>query len=326
MLANVALTAFDDFCDKYKPNKKHKGFLVRYADDFVIVCKNKLEAKQIKAGIADYLHENIGLTLSDEKSRITHIDKGFDFLGFNFRKYTKRGLPKSAKQIRDKLLITPQKEKVHNLLRDCKRVIKENRSAKQDTLIHILNPKLLGWSLYYRHVVSKQTFSKINHIMFEKLIRWSIRRHPNKGKKWAYKKYFPKYKGRITFADKEKGVSLFRPVDVPIRRYVKVKADMRVYDNNPQTIAYWQKRLYTNAYQQIYSVKMRKLFERQDGQCAICYNPIEDIADTNTDHILPRADGGSNSYSNLRLLHTECHKERHAKKKVVIFKWESRVR
>ena len=310
ILANVALTAFDQFCDKYKPRKAHEGVLVRYADDFVIVCKNRLEANEIKAEVADFLATDIGLTLSDEKSNITHINKGFDFLGFNFRKYVRKGTPKNKKQIRDTLLITPQREKVIDFLWECKELIKENASAKQSSLIRLLNPKIRGWCLYYRHVVSSKVYKTINYQMYIKLMRWAIRKHPNKSKNWVYKKYFLNYNGRIVFANANEKISIYRPIEIPIERFIKVKSGMRVYDDNPQTIAYWRRRTYVNAYNQIYSEKLRYLFDKQNGLCAYCDRPIKDIVNTETDHILPRADGGNDKYSNLRLLHTECHIER----------------
>ena len=314
LLANVALTALDNFCDQYKPNKRDNGIIVRYADDFVIVCESEEEAKEIKVEITEYLHNIMGLTLSKEKSRITHIEKGFDFLGFNFRKYPKRETPKTTDPVCDKLLIKPQKDKVHNLLRDCSEIIQSNKSAKQSSLILLLNPKLQGWAMYYRHVVSRKTYEKIDYQIFLKLFKWANRRHPNKGKKWVYREYFSHPNGKRRFTDRETKATIFNPQTISIKRFVKVKEGMRVYDSTPETIAYWERREYTNAYKEIYSVKVRRLFEKYDGQCAYCKSPITDMTETHIHHVIPRANGGSDSYSNLRLLHSECHREMHANK------------
>ncbi|MDE0683411.1 MAG: group II intron reverse transcriptase/maturase, partial [Candidatus Poribacteria bacterium] len=163
LLANVALTSLDNFCLqqygrilKYKGDTRKDNPIVRYADDFVIVCKSKRIAEKVKTEISEYLAKEIGLTLSEEKTSITHITKGFNFLGFNIRKYPKTHAEKKPKSKREWsdyiLLIKPQKEKVIEFLRGCKEVLDDNKSSKQEKVINILNPKLRGWAMYYRHV------------------------------------------------------------------------------------------------------------------------------------------------------------------------------
>ena len=146
MLANVALTALDDYSQNefgkkiYQPNKRGGNYIqnpiVRYADDFVVACSSLQEAVDIKEKIATFLKNNIGLELSDEKTKITHIKDGFDFLGFNIRKYTKRS-PRSKYHQIGKLLIKPQKEKVINFLREIQEVLDNNKTAKQESIINI---------------------------------------------------------------------------------------------------------------------------------------------------------------------------------------------
>jgi RNA-directed DNA polymerase len=327
LLANVALTALDNFCyEKYGRKNIRNGQIekitpiVRYADDFVIVCKSEPEAIKIKSEVANFLQEKIGLTLSEEKTRITHITKGFDFLGLNIRKYLKQGKlkPTDDKWKNYKLLIKPQKEKVLNLLRNCKEVLIQSKTATQRQIIFLLNPKLVGWAMYYRHNVAKRTFENIDSEMWLKLYRWAKRRHPNKSKSWIINKYYSRV-GRVkaVFRDKDSDTILFRLSGIPIKRFVKVKNGMRVYDRNPQTMEYWKKREYVNAYNQIHSVKMQNLYERQKGKCLYCREQItqEEIqtSETHIHHLKPVSHGGYNGYSNLRLLHSVCHKELHAK-------------
>lgn len=325
LLANVALTALDNFCyEKYGRKNIRNGQIekitpiVRYADDFVIVCKSEPEAIKIKSEIANFLHERIGLTLSEEKTKITHITKGFDFLGFNFRKYLKQGKIKTTnnKWENYKLLIKPQREKVLNLLRDCKRVLLHSKSATQRQIIFLLNPKLIGWGMFFRHCVAKRSFEIIDRELWHKLYRWAKRRHPNKSKSWVIKRYFSRVgKVKAVFRDKDNDTILFRLSGIPVKRFVKVKNGMRVFDKNPQTLEYWEKREYVNAYNQIHSVKVRKLYERQRGKCLYCKGQISqnDIQDNEVHihHMKPVSLGGNNGYSNLRLLHTNCHKELH---------------
>ena len=330
LLANVALTAFDNFCyQEYGYDTKQYGKIlqfspmVRYADDFVITCKTEPQAERIKAEIAEYLHENIGLTLSEEKTKITHMSKGFNFLGFNFRIYSKMG--KTSKQQSErkwsnyKYLTKPQKEKIQNLLCECQEVLNSNKTATQSAIIYLLNPKLMGWGMYYRHVVSKDIFAKIDHEIWWKLYRWSKRRHPNKSKSWIINKYFSGKKGgkRCIFKDRDTGNEIYILAQLPIKRFVKIKSDMRVFDKDPNTIEYWKKREYTNAYKQIESVKMGNLYKRQEGICPFCKGQMTQQqilkSELHVHHMQPRSLGGKEGYSNLRLLHNECHRELHAK-------------
>ena len=337
LLANVALTTFDNFCEKYGKSKfsYERGTyrynpLVRYADDFVIPSISEPEAEEIKAEIATFLKEKIGLTLSQEKTKITHITKGFNFLGFNFRKYKKdpkrsylkEKQYKALKPINEKwvnhvLLITPEKEKVQNLLKECQKVLDTHQATPQGAVIQLIDPKLIGWGMYYRHVVSSDIFTKVDHEIWWKLFRWAKRRHPNKSKKWIVSKYFSRQNRRHRFTDKETQTWITALSQIPIRRFVKIKGGIRVYDNDSKTKEYWEKREYINAYEQIHSVRVRKLYDRQKGKCPVCKGQLtqEQIKERelHTHHLKPRSLGGSESYSNLRLLHSECHRELHTK-------------
>lgn len=329
LLANVALTSLDNFCyQQYGYPQTQKGYtrkvnpMVRYADDFVIVCKTKRTAEQVKAEISEHLANEIGLTLSEEKTSITHITKGFNFLGFNIRKYPKphaKKKPKSEREWNDYvLLIKPQKEKVIDFLRGCKEVLDDNKTAKQDRIIEILNPKLRGWAMYYRHAVSKDIFKKIDYEIWRKLYFWSKRRHPNKSKGWTIKRYFSRVGDtKSVFKDQNTGSYIARIGSTPIKRHVILNGKHRVYNRTPETQEYWKKREYINAYNQIYSIKVSKLYKKQQGKCSYCKEPLtkEQIANSKIDthHMLPRTFGGTEDHSNLRLLHQECHRELHAR-------------
>jgi len=319
MLANVALTALDDYCHKnfgtHKQRSKKEGGnytqnpIIRYADDFIIVCKSEHEAEFIKGKIATFLKEKIGLELSDEKTKITHTADGFDFLGFNIRKYTHKS-PKSKFHSIGKLLIKPQKEKVINFLRRIKEVLSNNKTAKQESIIHMLNPMLQGYGMYYRFAVSKKTFSTIDHRLWEKLWKWAKRRHPNKGTKWIMRKYFTTITPKWVFKD-ETGNKIRKTASIPIVRFVMIKMGMRVHADDKETREYWQKRVYTNALSQVYSVKVERLMKKQKGICPCCGSPVtkDDIADqkVHAHHMLPRSKGGSEKSNNLTLLHQDCH-------------------
>jgi RNA-directed DNA polymerase len=298
MLANIALTELDEMC------RERKGCtpLVKYADDFIIVCKSEAEAQKRKEKVSSRLRERVGLELSSEKSSITHISQGFDFLGFNIRKYE----PKSPHST-PKLIIKPAKENVTGYLRDIRQTIRAMRQATTEDLIKTLNPKIQGWGLYYRYVVSKQVFAKIDHEIHQALWRWAKRRHPKKGNGWVRNRYFRTYRGnRWTFTGEE-GTRLMKMSSLPITRHIILRKGMKVYASDRETIEYWRRREYRNALKQIYSAKVEKIYTRQKGICPYCGQPVTDISGTHTHHMLPVRYGGTGKLNNLWLLHLDCH-------------------
>ena len=318
LLANVALTSLDNFIenncswvsggDKVNP-------LVRYADDFVIICKSKTIAVENKNKIKEHL-KTIGLTLSEEKSKITHINKGFNFLGFNVRKYKKYKNKDCVNQSDYKLLIKPQKEKIKKILGECIRVMKDNKTAKQSKIIQLLNPKITGWANYYRYVVSSAIFNKIDRIIWHSTLNWGKRIHPQKRIDWIIRKYYSRISNTriLNFVDNETNTLLSTMFNtLSKKRFVKIKNGRRVY--SASDAEYWRKREYFNTHNQMFITRIRRLFEKQEGICPYCKTQIKEVDVVNSElhvhHMLPRSSGGTNSHSNLRLMHDECHVELH---------------
>ncbi|NQE53279.1 hypothetical protein C5S29_06770 [ANME-1 cluster archaeon GoMg3.2] len=119
-----------------------------------------------------------GLELAEEKTQITHIDDGLDFLGWNFRKYKGR------------LMIKPSKKSIDNATRKISDVIKRAKAWMQENPIDALNPLIIGWSNYHRSVVSAEVFKTLDHRMWNMLWRWAKRRHPKKSRTWVARKYW----------------------------------------------------------------------------------------------------------------------------------------
>lgn len=172
--------------DKYGSNKKgiinvkhnkKKVHLIKYADDFVVTASDRETLVQIKELIKKFLLDR-GLTLSEEKTKITHIEEGYDFLGWNFWKYNQ------------KLIIKPSVKSIRKVSETISRLIKTKRTITQESIIHQLNQKTKGWAEYHHTVCAKETFSKLDHIIWEMLWRWAKRRHPNKSKHWIVAKYW----------------------------------------------------------------------------------------------------------------------------------------
>ena len=307
MLANVALTCLDEeILSKYGKRyltKSPQNPIVRYADDFV--ARNEVEANSIKEHIKGFLMEKVGLTLSDEKTRISEISNGFNFLGFNFRKYGKK----------DKLLIMPTKESIKQVKRKLSDAFRRLRDSEPDILIRNLIPITTGWSNYYRHVVSKQIFSAIDTHLWTLTKQWIKKRHPRQGTGFWTQRYFTRARGnRWILYDYKTNTILPKTNWTRIKRFIKVKWDMRVYDGN--TTEYWEKRDYLNAKDSIMGLgSLRKSFLEQKGRCAYCNKPItqEHVMEhaIHTHHLKPRTQGGGIESRNLRLIHSDCHNQLH---------------
>ena len=167
LLAHLGATVGKSKVQKLKVN------VVRYADDFVITgASQDLLENVVRPWVEAFLAQR-GLRLSPAKTRVTHIDMGFDFLGWNFRKYS------------GTLLIKPSKRNVQAFYGKVKEVVRRHATVKQAELIGLLNPILRGWAQYHHPVVAKETFSKLDSLLRWRLTRWARRRHPKKTPTWV---------------------------------------------------------------------------------------------------------------------------------------------
>ena len=241
VLANITLDGMDAQLDKYRTRKQdgktvsRKVNLVRYADDFIITGESREVLEEIKADLIPFLTER-GLELSEEKTLITHIDDGFDFLGFNIRKY--KGV----------LLIKPSEKALKKFAKATHEIIYSMRSRKQADVIEKLNRTIAGWVNYYRYVSSKKAFWRLDHTILLQLWRWAIRRHQNKSLEWVRNKYWHKSGTRqwvySTVRKNKRGeeytLSLITLADTPLLRYTKVRAEANPFD--PQYDEYFAER------------------------------------------------------------------------------------
>jgi len=233
VLANMTLDGMEKaIASRYHINKRgkidkrrcnpHKVNFVRYADDFIVTAESEETAKEIAELIKGFLKER-GLELSVEKTHITHIDVGFDFLGWNFRKY------------KGKLLIKPSKKSIDNATRKVGDIIKRAKAWRQEDLIDALNPIIIGWSNYHRTVVSKKVFNNMDHRMWNMLWKWGKRRHPHKPRPWVARKYWHTEGSRnwVFFTERNR-LKLFS--DTKIVRHTSLKLDKNPYlDSNQKT-------------------------------------------------------------------------------------------
>jgi RNA-directed DNA polymerase len=288
---------------------KHQVNMVRYADDFIITSKSReLLENEVKPLVENFLKER-GLTLSEEKTKVTHIGEGFDFLGWNFRKYD------------GKLLIKPSKKNVKAFLKNIRETVKGNKTAKQENLIGLLNPKIRGWTNYHKGTVANRTFAKIDSEVWKVIWQWATRRHPNKKPQWIKERYFKSEGNRnwiftANTKDKEgkpREMKLVKASDTKIERHTKIRGEANPFD--PAQEAYFESLLGRKMKEKLTGrIKWLRLWWRQDKECPNCQEKITEETGWHVHHILPKSEGGKDNNSNLVLLHPNCHRQIHSQR------------
>ena len=329
LLANIALDGLEEKLDiKYTWHKdkripqggcwlnKTARTYVRYADDFIVLCQTQEDAIAAKKLLTEELNK-IGLELSKEKTRISHLDKGFDFLGWNFRRYTSttRGNKKCV-------LIKPSKKNIQDFKDRLKEVFKELRGQNQLAVIFKLNPIIRGWGNYHKNVVSKETFSKLDNYIFFKLKRWGKREQIKK----SWDEIKQKYWGRLCPGRNDNWVFGYEAKNnndafscyleklawIPIVRHIPVLFTNSPDDSNLKE--YWEKRNRQG--------ESRRLIQRiskgkcdiaksTDYKCRWCNEGItsEGLLNLQIHHIIPRRLKGEDTIRNKIYLHSECHRQ-----------------
>lgn len=220
LLANIALSPLDDhFVEawetmgdasaRYRLRQRGDATyrLVRYADDFVVmVAGTQAHAEQVREQTAAVLAP-MGLRLSETKTRITHIDEGFDFLGFRIQRQPHRSTGRPT------VYTYPSKEAVASIKRKVRQVTQGGTNQSLEVLIHQLNPVLRGWANYYRHGVSKATYDYVRHYTWRRIVIWLRKKHRRRNWKWLKRRYLPGW------WPTDGNVTLYDIGTVPVTRY-----------------------------------------------------------------------------------------------------------
>jgi RNA-directed DNA polymerase len=300
--------------------KDDSPVLVRYADDFVVLCATKDEAEQVRRKLVPWLCSR-GLSLNSEKTGIVRLSEGFDFLGFNIRTYN------------DKLLIKPSRAALLKFRKRLAGEVRSLRGANAAMVITKLNPIIRGWAAYYRSVVSKDTFSALDVQMWKWLWKWARRTHAKKGQKWIghhyWDQFHPKRADRWVFGDRKSGAFLIKFAWTGIERHVMVKG--KSSPDDPSLTEYWRQRGRYSATHSLMPKADILLAKKQKGMCPLCNElllPTDGVPQTpedwagwfnackkylNRHHDQYRRHGGTDDRSNLRLVHAECHRAHHAR-------------
>jgi RNA-directed DNA polymerase len=313
VLANLTLDGLqgklrDRFPQTTQRGKQAKVHLVRYADDFIITgSSGELLETEVRPLVEEFLQER-GLELSPTKTRITHIETGFDFLGQTIQRF------------KGKVLTRPSRTSVGRLLAKVRGILRRQPCATAGKVIAQLNPLLRGWTNYHRHGASRKTFEFVDHAVFRALWRWVRRRHPSRSAGWCKKRYFggkdrPEWRfvGVLPGGEgKPHQVVLFAASSIRIERHIQIKGEANPYDRSWEL--YFEERL---------SVKMSRTLEgrgtmcylwlEQDGRCPVCGEALTEARGWQCHHRKRRCDGGRSTIDNLQLLHPNCHRQVHSR-------------
>jgi RNA-directed DNA polymerase len=327
LLANIALDGiwehlFNQLKKEYRFNSKDRSIngsglgVIRYADDFVIIHRDKEVIERAKELLEAWLLER-GLEISQEKTRIVHSTEGFDFLGFKCRHYDAledhwhKKNDKRKNKNQKKFITQPSKASIKQHYESIGDQIDTMKSWKQEEVIKKLNPMITGWANYFRSGVAKKTFAKLDHLLWIKLRKWAIRRKGRKSPAQALNIYFHRIDTRkwcfATFKEGKPDMILNKYSDVKIKRHVMVKSGKSYYDGDT---VYWASRL-SKGYGDI-SPSKAKLLKKQNGKCAYCNHLFiaEDLMESH--HIKLKARGGKDEYKNLVIMHRHCHDQYHS--------------
>jgi RNA-directed DNA polymerase len=288
--------------------------LVRYADDLVALCRTRDEAEWVKAKLAEWLAVR-GLAFNEDKTRVVTFDEGFDFLGFTVRRY------------HGKLLIKPSTAAIRRIRERLRTEMRSLRGSNAQAVIARLNPIVRGWAAYYRTVVSSAIFTSLDHYLWRLTYKWAKHSHPNKPTRWTIRRYFGLFhksrRDRWVFGDRASGAYLHRFAWTKIVRHQMVRGTASPDD--PTLVGYWADRRRKGIPRTIDPTDLR-LLQSQQGRCPICRGLLLDA-----DHppqtppeweqwltvtrkamtrnsIIVRADGEPDGMTNIRLLHTSCHR------------------
>ncbi len=319
LLANIALHGLEDVVKQaggpgtHTVNGKkftHRTYCIRYADDFVVLHNTWEGIQRCKEAIQEWL-KGMGLELKDAKTRFAHTleakeecngNVGFNFLGFTIRQFPV-GKYKSKKLY--KTIIQPSKNSIEGHYKVLATVIERMKAATPDEVIKMLNPKIVGWSNYYKTEVSSHAFQRLDNLLWQKLYRWAKRKHANQNAHWVVDKYFTPIGKRRHARFAGETQTLKWHGETTVKHQAALRKGVSPYDGN---WSYWGTR--RGKYIGLDAAR-GKLLKHQGGRCTHCrlYFTMEDKIE------IHHADGNHNNrqFINLRLLHLICHDLVHGK-------------
>jgi RNA-directed DNA polymerase len=307
LLANIALDGMERLFEgedtKGTPQRpswktgQNKGLsLIRYADDLVVVAPSRTVLEHsVLPTLARFLAER-GLRLSEAKTRIVHSTEGFNFFGFELRRFPRA------------LLTQPQKAQMLGHYRTITTYLHQHTQSPAVQVMHDLNPIMRGWGNSDRHCAAKRAFRKLDHLVWHALGRWAKRRHPNKSAQWVRQRYFRTVGHRQgVFAEAQAQILWYQAI--PITRYPKVRGQSSPM--NPALQGYWAQREQWRQKTLTIKPQRKNLLHTQDFRCGLCKVPFYNGDPIDDHHITPKHKGGDDRQENHMLVHRWCHHAHH---------------
>jgi RNA-directed DNA polymerase len=342
LLLNVALHGLEEaagvcYCQTgVRAGKAMAGtpILVRYADDFTVCCHTRQQAERVKAQLAAWLAPR-GLVFNEDKTHIVHLEEGFDFLGFNIRRYRQGHNPA-------KLLIKPSPKAVKRVRNRLAEEMRALRGSNAGAVIARINPIIRGWSAYYRGVVSSKVFNTLDNHMWWLTYRWATHTHPTKSAKWISFRYYSRFNkfrnNRWVFGDpghpvgkaNDKTAYMVKFAWTNIVRHVPVTG--RASPDDPDLTDYWAKR--RRKIKPALDDYNLRLLTKQDGRCPLCGEhlltadqPPQSPQDWErwwlsvtrraiaANYLTHHGRGDLPNENRTRLVHTSCHRSLQARER-----------
>ena len=299
ILANMTLDGMQKaLSDRFHTNRQgkvslqyknaHKINLVRYADDFIVTAATREIAEEAKELIRDFLQTR-GLELSEGKTVITHIDDGFDMLGWTFRKF------------KGKLIIKPSKKALKAIKTALhETILGRGKAWKQEDLIKKLNQQIRGWANYHQSVCASEAFTHIDYVLYELLWRWAKRRQPQKSREWIASNYWHTKQNKNWVFSTENS-ELLCLSHVPIVRHTKIRMDATPYFDTQ----YFTDRKFQHGMKRL-SGRFKQVWKNQKGCCYHCGLPMDISDEREIFFKVPKAMGGKDEVRNMAYVHKYC--------------------
>ena len=306
LLANIALHGMQETLGiKVSPQGNATGEkdLARYGGHFVVLCTSQAAAKEARTTLNNWLSSR-GLNVSQERTRITHIDQGFDFLGTTVRRF-------HISDEKTRLIVQPSKRSISKCRSSLKKIWGKGYGNPVNLTIRRLNAFIRAWATCFRPYGSKKIFSSLDNYMFTKAVRFTRRTHPLKSWRWRAKRYFGKFvfdrNDKWVFGEKRTGLCLLRFSWFPIQRHLTVKSDSSPCD--PELAEYWKKREPYKVSWQFIQKRDIMIASQQKHVCPLCKESLYKGEKVHKHHTVSRQDGGSKKTSNVVFLHALCYQQ-----------------
>lgn len=328
LLANIYLHQLDlwwwrkfgslDRNEKWKRRQQHLGnaILTRYADDFVILWNGSHEeAQALKAELKQFLWEELHLELSEEKTQITHVTDGFNFLGFHIQWM----LPKA--EYKPWLRVTPTEANLTRFRAKLKAQTKCGTTlVTPEMKFKSLNHIICGWGNYYRHVSFSQNARKLDFWINRRVLIWLHNKHQRRNVGWLLDHYKVREasqdRNRWNFAAKdERGNLIFikKLSDVHLTPYHHKKlanpyleTEVILVPDDTDT-PFFKPRIGNIGLKGVaWKERRREVLARDGGRCVKCGTNTQ-LLDVH--HIISRSEGGTDELDNLITLCKRCHME-----------------